>query len=468
VADKLLEALASAATPVQLAGAIRAADRVLAGGVALVPGRGATFADVADRWVTGDLARAFPDHVRPLRRTVGVRSMLDLYVLPIVGPVPIAKFTLDDALRVSAALPSQLEPGYRRVILSTLSRVVTLAVFPLRLLAANPIPKNFRPKDRKVVRPFLYPSEDAVLLGCPGVPVAWRFAYGVLAREGMRFSEAGALDLGDVDLEHGAVTLGANKTDDPRTWALGADVVRALRLWIAYREKNLGRKLRPEEPLLVGTTGKRFYRPRADKLREHLLVAGLTRADLHADTDTRRRMRVHDLRASFVTLALAMGKSEAWVADRTGHRSSEMINRYRRAARYAAELGLGWYQPLDTLIPEIIPGARKRQPKGGLGTPRARIYVENVVAGSFSTKPASTEQGSKSTGKEGTEVAGSASHPSSDDDSSAVSRRDLAVAALHRAITSSDGEAAHAALATILEDQAAPPKQRAASPRWRR
>jgi hypothetical protein len=29
-------------------------------------------------------------------------------------------------------------------------------------------------------------------------------------------------------------------------------------------------------------------------------------------------MRVHDLRGTFVTLALADGKSESWVADRAG------------------------------------------------------------------------------------------------------------------------------------------------------
>jgi integrase len=67
-------------------------------------------------------------------------------------------------------------------------------------------------------------------------------------------------------------------------------------------------------------------------------------------------LRAHDLRASFVTIALANGKTETWVADRTGHRSSQMIARYRRQARTAAELGLGAWTPLDAAI-----GARTRQ-----------------------------------------------------------------------------------------------------------
>jgi hypothetical protein len=41
---------------------------------------------------------------------------------------------------------------------------------------------------------------------------------------------------------------------------------------------------------------------------------------------------------------------EAWVADRTGHRSSQMINRYRRPARQASELQLGELTPLDEAL----------------------------------------------------------------------------------------------------------------------
>jgi hypothetical protein len=41
------------------------------------------------------------------------------------------------------------------------------------------------------------------------------------------------------------------------------------------------------------------------------------------------------------------------VADRTGHRSSMMINKYRKRAREASELALGGLLPLDTAIPEL-------------------------------------------------------------------------------------------------------------------
>src|SRR5690606_22958121 len=80
----------------------------------------------------------------------------------------------------------------------------------------------------------------------------------------------------------------------------------------------------------------------------------------------------HDLRGTFVTLALAVGRTEAWVTDRTGHSSSAMIYRYKRAARLAAELDTGWFAPLDEAIPELAPrggesadGTPGEPPSGG-------------------------------------------------------------------------------------------------------
>ena len=75
---------------------------------------------------------------------------------------------------------------------------------------------------------------------------------------------------------------------------------------------------------------------------------------------------MHDLRATFVTLSLANGKTESLVADRTGHRSSVMLNTYRRASRTAAELGLGSLLPLVDAIPEFSsPAGPGSGPKGG-------------------------------------------------------------------------------------------------------
>ncbi len=82
------------------------------------------------------------------------------------------------------------------------------------------------------------------------------------------------------------------------------------------------------------------------------LATHITRRELFVSNDARMSIRLHDTRATFITLALANGKSESWVQDRTGHRSSDMINRYRRVARTAAELGLGDLLPMNEAIRE--------------------------------------------------------------------------------------------------------------------
>ena len=62
----------------------------------------------------------------------------------------------------------------------------------------------------------------------------------------------------------------------------------------------------------------------------------------------------------FVTVSLALGKTEAWITDRTGPCSTQMIYAYERAARTYAELGLGGVKPMWEAIPEI---AAERSPR---------------------------------------------------------------------------------------------------------
>jgi predicted Zn-dependent protease len=86
----------------------------------------------------------------------------------------------------------------------------------------------------------------------------------------------------------------------------------------------------------------------------------VTRPELFERSAARRPIRVHDLRATFVTVALAAGRSEAWVTARTGHRSSGQVANYRRTAATFAELSTGWFVHLAAAIPELaaaIPAA---------------------------------------------------------------------------------------------------------------
>lgn len=232
-------------------------------------------------------------------RVSGHRSVLDVITLEY----------LDD---VMSRLPAELEPASRRQVAQVVSRVMNLAVYPARLISASPVPKGWMPRvgDGKA-KSVLYPDEKAHVPRCEDVPINSPILYGSLARTGLRLDEAARLDIKNVDLEHAVFSLDENKTDDPRAFALEPDVLAALTWW---KERA---KAEDDHPFFVRPNGTRF---RVDGLckryrEEHLPAAGVTRNELFVGSENKKRItiRVHDLRAGFVTYALAGGRT--WVAD---------------------------------------------------------------------------------------------------------------------------------------------------------
>ena len=180
----------------------------------------------------------------------------------------------------------------------------------------------------------------------PDVPLLRRVAYGFLAREGMRTEEMARLRWRDVDLEHEGVNLERDKTGDPRDWDLRPDVVEALRRWKERPKPHT----EPSDYVFAEDGVPLNVEHLAEQIRNDLCRVGVNRPQLFEDSKTRQRFRAHDLRATFVTIALAMGKTETWVSDRTGHDGHSMIERYRRKAR---TWNLGELGPLHVLIPEL-------------------------------------------------------------------------------------------------------------------
>jgi len=152
------------------------------------------------------------------------------------------------------------------------------------------------------------------------------------------------------------VVLDENKTNDPRAWALSPGVAEALRAWRELRARN-GEDVGDDARVFVDDQGKPISGRMADQYRVHLRAAGITRPVLFEQSKSRQRVRLHDTRATFVTVSLANGKSEAWVQDRTGHKSSTMIAKYRRAARMAAEVGMGPFGRMDVGVRITKPSA---------------------------------------------------------------------------------------------------------------
>jgi len=329
-------------------------------GASTLPARleGSTFAEVAKRWTSGELAQDWPDHVKAKDSAEDERKIAFLNALDVggvkLGELPLSRFKLDHAESAMRQLPKTAKrPATRRHYAQCIARVLALAVYPLRIIARNPLPKGFMPKAGKPPGfSFLYPAEEAALMACAAVPVEERLLFGFLSREGMRAGEAVRLTWNEVDLERGVVTLDRNKTDEARAWALDAGVGAALAAWRKSKEPAA------DGLVFVDQDGNPFeINALARLLRRRLWEAEVRRPELHTKGENRGLLRAHDLRGTFVTLALANGRSEAWVQDRTGHTSSAMLNRYRRAARTAAELGLGQLVPLVSALPEVLAGS---------------------------------------------------------------------------------------------------------------
>jgi len=176
-----------------------------------------------------------------------------------------------------------------------------------------------------------------------------------LAREGCRVSEALGLGWSNLGLARGGVRLDKNKTGPLRLGAVRWRGVGAIGLQMRAQRTR--------------------FEPRADPLsmaavvRARLWNAHVRRPELDTATADPVALRVHGFRASFIASALANGRSESWVSDRTGHRSSQMSGKYKRAARIAEELEVGDWTPLD----EALGLADSEAEDAAAGTERSRL-----------------------------------------------------------------------------------------------
>lgn len=323
-----------------------------------------TFRAFAERWTSGDLARSFPGRVKVKKTALSDEQRLTKWVYPALDDVPIADVTLDhyDAILQNVTGSD----ATRRHVAQVIRRVLQLAVYPARLILINPIPRGALPtKGVPRAFPYIYPSEDRALLACRDVSLLRRLFYGFLAREGMREREAAVLTWEQLDLERATVSVEENKTDDFRTRSLDPGVARALIAW-----KKL-RKSKPTDRVFCDEKGTLNTDRLAEQFRRDLKKAGVDRRELFMRSEKRGQVRAHDLRATFVTISLSAGKTETWIADRTGHHSSTQIANYRRAARTAAELGHTVLDPLNKAIPELRARTQRTGRKSKRGGRRA-------------------------------------------------------------------------------------------------
>ena len=231
-----------------------------------------TVQDLGEAWTGGTLAKEYPDQIHRRRSERDDEIRLERHVYPVVGAVRVRDLTVEECEQVMRSLSPTLAVNTRRNVGLTLGRILTLAVYPLKIITASPFPKGLLPSAGKGKGKALAdyrPADDAHLMACAAVPLAYRLLWGFLAREGMRSSEAIQLRWGDVDLKDGSVVLDENKSDDPRSWPLDPGVVRALK---AFKPA----KAEPKDLVFVEENGGEHNRHALAKtLREHLRAAGL-------------------------------------------------------------------------------------------------------------------------------------------------------------------------------------------------
>lgn len=314
--------------------AIRRFIREPAAAPADAPVSSVTFREFALHWATNGLADEYPRHVRRLKPTTmrGNKSMV-AWLNKEIGHIPLVRLTKADCDRALDKLPKGSSNSTVRHHAQVIQTVLRRAVHPANIITQEqyPLPHKWLPPTGKPPSfPFLYPQDVIMLLSCSMVPTWRRVLYALAIYEGQRLSALLRLRYANIDFNNGHITAGPGKThDDARTWKLNAGTLESL-VW-SRGEKPLTDFILPRltdnEVLDLSST-----------LRGDLMTAGVTRdihPDLFAKGNGQALLRFHDLRATFVSLHLAMGWSEVDVMIRTQHTSTKVLHHH-----YARRLGL--------------------------------------------------------------------------------------------------------------------------------
>lgn len=297
-----------------------------------------TFRDMCEMFLSGEMHRLYPDRIPERQADTDKRDAHRLgRICKTIGNIPLTSLTRADCERALAELPSHLMGSTRARYAGLIPRVLWMAELG-GFIDRSPLPARWTPKagDRREFQ-FLYPSEDATLIRCRKIPIERRLLWGFLVRTGLRISEARRLTWSDIDFDRRTIVVRKSKTGSMRRFRLRDDVVLALE---AERERT---GAGGEQRVFIALS----YRT-AMVFRKDLHDCEQRRRELHEPTAESRHITVHDLRGSFVTVNLALGKPEQYIMDRTGHRSSKMLHVYDRASRYAVDHEMGDYVPLHT------------------------------------------------------------------------------------------------------------------------
>jgi integrase len=288
-----------------------------------------TVAELADDWLDHLRSRiGHPDRrLRYSARTVGLyEQRLRSHVLPAFGRRAAGELTVLDVRRLlDRLLARKLAPSTVTGVITVLSRLLAFGVRNGQL-DRNPVrdlDREDKPGAKRQTEPrYLDDSELDQLLDA--LTDVFRPVVATCLYSGLRISEALGLRWRDIDLKAGTITVVAQLGENgelvaPKTASSGATVpvLPALaRELHAHRQRQAARDLarvRPGSLVFTTTNGK-------PQDRHNALRAIKKAADnVGLNDNGREPVGLHDLRHSFVSLALAHGATDTEACEAARH-----------------------------------------------------------------------------------------------------------------------------------------------------
>jgi integrase len=332
-----------------------------------------TWGELADAWTSGELARLYPRAGYGKETHDDDIPKVDLF-RPVLGDVELCAFNDQNYWAAMRLLPDGRSDATFRHHAQVIRRVLKLAV-ELGLIEKWPLGPNCKlPKIDKKKAPvytFVYPDEDALLMGCEEVAFEYRVLWGFIMREGLRIGEAFRIRWEHIDRSFPRGILRVPETKTGRALEFVFE-------WGTLEALDELRARMPKEPGPFSWLTESALDKVAERVRAHLVKAGCDRQTLLFSSGRQKRLREHDLRATFVTLAKLQGKDDAYVSAKTGHESSKMIQRYNHAKATLEQLGLPSLARLDEAL-----GLGRRQPgpeRGGAGDSHSAAVLAGAPA----------------------------------------------------------------------------------------
>jgi hypothetical protein len=317
------------------------------------------------------------------------------WISPRIGHRPMADVTRDDIEDIRNALDAEvkkrLADGLKHglsgktamniwsTLRTTFKEAVAARDRALRVRTDDPTnghKPTLQTPDR--AKTFLYPNEMVKLLSCEGVPKEWRQAYAVGTYLYPRPEELEANVWPDADFDAPAVQISKAidaRTGEPKPMPKTANAVRSVPieptllplLNVMYEARTSDDA--PIVPVLR-TLNDKF---RAKQLREHLKLAGVTRARLFADTLTLRPIDFRSLRDTGITWLALANVSLSAMQRRVGHEDIAQTNAY---VKLAEDLSGTIGDPFPPIPRSLLQTSKQRL--SGSGSSQKQVPEEGI------------------------------------------------------------------------------------------